>query len=45
MIRVLVPDLPVVDEFVDALRLIDARRWHTVERVALGDDTLLVVER
>ena len=28
-IRVLVPDLPVVDEFIDALRSIDARRWHT----------------
>ena len=28
-IRLLVPDLPVVDEFIDALRLIDARRWHT----------------
>ena len=28
-LRVLVPDLPVVDEFLPALREIDARRWYT----------------
>jgi len=28
-LRVLVPDLPVVDDYIDALRQIDARRWYT----------------
>jgi dTDP-4-amino-4,6-dideoxygalactose transaminase len=28
-LRVLVPDLPVVDDYLDALRQIDARRWYT----------------